>query len=66
MLSMEIWICQLQLKSVHAACFERADLGMSTSATAKAERAHTDKHMQYEIHSESKGLGGIDDREVII
>lgn len=44
-LSMEIRICQLQLKSAHAACFERADLGMSTSATAKAERAHTDKHM---------------------
>lgn len=44
-LSMEIRICQLQLKSVHAARFEHADLGMSTSATAKAERAHTDKHM---------------------
>lgn len=44
LLSMEIRICQLQLKSVHASYFEHADLGMSTSATAKPERTHRQTH----------------------
>lgn len=61
LLSIEIRICQLQLKSVHASYFEHADLGMSTSAIAKPERTHRQTHsMRF---TESKGLGGIDDKE---